>query len=146
MRTVYRRATRIPAQVCGVSTAHLTNQKTWGVPPQPLADQMLWHRACSKAWHDVPCFVYLQFDSAGTLLYVGHTTQPDQRESLHRSSSPWSDQIARTEYELHPNVWVARAHEEHAIKTMAPLYNVVHSPDRASAKARLAELDEQVAS
>ena len=87
-----------------------------------------------------PHFVYRQFDGEGRLLYVGATRQPEQREREHSTRSVWWPLVDRTEYEMHVCKALAWAHEQHAIRTEAPLFNQVSSADRDSAHARLVGL------
>lgn len=138
---------RIAPMLDGRSTADLPVQKTHGWLGHMTTEQQdRWRRATSIAYGRRPFFVYRQFDADGRLLYVGCTSNPDQRARSHRISTPWRVQIAETTHEMHPTRWVAEAHEAHAIATEAPLYNVVHSIDREAAQERLrklAELEQQ---
>lgn len=102
---------------------------------------MVWRAAQQIIHMDRPCFLYRQFDANDELLYVGLTTDPHQRHLRHRQDSPWAHLIDRTEYEMHPNLWVGGAHESLAIETEGPLYNVVHSADRESARERRKQLE-----
>lgn len=83
-----------------------------------------------------PHYVYRQFSSTGTLLYVGATADWSRREGDHLRNSPWRAEIARTEVTEYPSRDVALAYEALAIETEGPLYNQIGAPDGRAAKDR----------
>jgi hypothetical protein len=128
-----------PKKVDGIPTDDIPNRVGAWMEGLTREQQRRYHRACRLVYHGVPHFLYRHFDSEGTLLYVGVTITPHQRSIGHRSTSPWWSDVAHISYEMHPTAWVAWAHEEHAIKTERPLYNVAHSDDYAAASLRRRE-------
>lgn len=85
--------------------------------------------------------VYRLFDEAGELLYIGMTSNFEQRIRFHlepvsdrQARLPGADEIkARYHHhtlEPYPNEFVARKAERKAIKAEAPLLNRFHNPTR----------------
>lgn len=81
------------------------------------------HRRVAK--HRRHAYVYRVYDGWNQLLYVGFTASPHRRFIAHKCNSAWFPLMHRVEFESHPTVWVARAHEEHAIRTERPVFNYV---------------------
>ena len=71
-------------------------------------------------------YVYRMWDKNGVLLYIGKSNNPLNRWKQHRKK-PWFEQVARFEYEPHPDEASAYAAEREAIKTEHPLYNIVNN-------------------
>lgn len=67
-------------------------------------------------------FVYRYFDSAGCLLYVGVTCDPEKRHREHRRK-PWFRLAARKTVEAYPTRSQALAAETAAIRHEAPIHN-----------------------
>lgn len=76
-----------------------------------------------------PSSVYRIYDSAGTLIYVGMSYEPDVRVRVQRREKPWGHEIARHEVDWHPNRQTAQQAEERLIKERQPRYNVTHTPE-----------------
>jgi predicted GIY-YIG superfamily endonuclease len=132
--------TRIAPFVDGVSTADLPLQTTYGYTGcLSRAEHLLWRRACQLAYDALPHWVYWHFAADGRLLYVGSTTNLDERTGQHRYSCWWGDveRIVSTRFETRT---AGLAAEAAAIKAGRPLYNVQHNPDAELARARLAEV------
>lgn len=67
-------------------------------------------------------------DAAGRLLYVGITTNIDQRFPVHRNEKAWWPDVADVQLEVLPDRKTLEQAEQVAIKTERPLYNVVGNP------------------
>src|SRR5690349_9262135 len=80
--------------------------------------------------------VYRVYDRAGTLLYIGSTSEIGQRKAIHmsdRSSAiAWPMQRCAARWDLtpYPDMESAKAAEREAIKTEAPHLNRQHNPTR----------------
>lgn len=70
-----------------------------------------------------PTALYRLFDEAGRLLYIGITTNPEQRFSSHASTAPWWPLVADKKVEWLSNRQGAERAEVEAIKAEGPLYN-----------------------
>jgi prevent-host-death family protein len=75
--------------------------------------------------HDLnqPTALYRLFSAAGRLLYVGISSNPDERLKQHASTAPWWKEVASHAVERHPDRAAAAAAELEAIKTEGPQYN-----------------------
>lgn len=82
------------------------------------------------------CAVYRVYDIAGRLLYIGSSTDPDQRMVAHRSAQPWSAQIHDVEVIWYPDEPAARNVERQAIEAEAPRYNVEFTDRRPDTTRR----------
>lgn len=71
--------------------------------------------------------LYRQFNSEGTLLYVGVSFSAVYRTSQHRKNSPWYREIANIKIEHYETRQEALDAEILAIKFEKPLYNKIHS-------------------
>ena len=69
-------------------------------------------------------YLYRHWDKCGTLLYLGISNCVAARTACHRSRSPWSSKISRTEIEEFQSRQEALAAETKAIATEAPLFNL----------------------
>jgi hypothetical protein len=72
---------------------------------------------------DRPTALYRLTDAAGRLLYVGVTTDPEERFRKHESLSPWWPLVAARAVDWQTNRPAALAAEATAIRDEAPLYN-----------------------
>jgi predicted GIY-YIG superfamily endonuclease len=82
-------------------------------------------------------FIYRIFDKEDQLLYIGYSTQPENRIGLHsalssQSPTSWeiSRRMARYSIEEFKTKELARAAERRAIEEEAPLLNHQHNPKR----------------
>ena len=66
--------------------------------------------------------VYLMYDEAGALMYVGCTKNLEQRKKLLRSASPWYERVDRIETEEFATSEVAGAVEHALIRFLKPIY------------------------
>lgn len=73
------------------------------------------------------CYVYLAYDKAGTLLYVGISNTWPYRWQQHQQK-PWFDEVARLDLERYPTRGEAERREVHLIRTQRPRYNIQHQP------------------
>lgn len=72
--------------------------------------------------------VYRAFDEVGRLLYVGCTSNPQNRFGCHRShGSKWLPYAASTAWDTFPTREEALLEEARAIRVEAPRFNVVTS-------------------
>jgi excisionase family DNA binding protein len=71
-----------------------------------------------------PCFLYRHYAQDGALLYVGISSQPTVRLEVHRSASPWFEQITTVKIEKFPNRKAALAAEHRAIRDEKPRHNL----------------------
>lgn len=78
-----------------------------------------------------PTALYRLRNSQGELLYVGISATPPQRWGKHAAEKEWWPEVADLSLEWFDTRTEARAHEEAAIKTEKPRYNVVHN-DKAA--------------
>lgn len=74
--------------------------------------------------------VYRLYDIAHTLLYIGESDDPGEREGWHRATQPWGRRIHHRSDEWYGSVEDAYRAETEAIETERPLYNVAKSPYR----------------
>lgn len=72
--------------------------------------------------------LYRHFGKSGELLYVGISLHPIARQSQHRRSAAWYQDIVSVTFEWHATRGEAEEAERLAIQTESPLYNVVHRP------------------
>lgn len=70
--------------------------------------------------------LYRLHDAEGVLLYVGITSDPQQRFSAHKQDKPWWPDVARKSIEWYDTRADAELAEEAAIKIKSPRYNIVH--------------------
>ena len=70
-----------------------------------------------------PVWVYRVYDDVGRLIYVGQTTYPDVRFTIHRCQSWWHSQIADVRWEEHCCRASAVRAESAAIATELPRWN-----------------------
>jgi hypothetical protein len=73
----------------------------------------------------VPTDLYRYFDKDDRLLYVGISFHAAARASQHKADKPWWPQSVRMEIEHLPTREAALAAEANAIRTEAPLHNVM---------------------
>lgn len=73
-----------------------------------------------------PHFLYRLLDSAGDLLYVGCTVDPERRLTEHRRKS-WGSEIAAWQVDEFRDAHSAFAAERDAIATESPRYNAMHN-------------------
>jgi predicted DNA-binding transcriptional regulator AlpA len=71
--------------------------------------------------------VYRLYDSAGTLLYIGSSYNPERRYRDHYPK-PWWPLVARREEEWHPSKEAAYVVEMTAIAAEAPVHNEMGTP------------------
>jgi predicted GIY-YIG superfamily endonuclease len=72
-------------------------------------------------------YLYRLWDDADRLLYVGISKSAIHRLHEHLTEQPWAEQVAKQTIERHETRQEALAAETLAIKSEAPLYNVVHN-------------------
>jgi hypothetical protein len=70
-----------------------------------------------------PCVLYRQFNTEGALLYVGISQDNTKRQTVHRATSPWGEEIDRVTTEIFPTRLDALKAEASAIKDESPKYN-----------------------
>lgn len=80
--------------------------------------------------------LYRLFDAAGTLLYVGISSDPKVRWINHAGEKAWFPQVATTTFEWFDTRSSAEAAEVVAIKTEKPLHNIIHNVTRSTAASR----------
>lgn len=75
-------------------------------------------------------FTYIHWAECGRALYVGRTSNPENRIRTHRSShstgtgrSRWWPVVARIEWFRHACDWDARQHETALIEQLSPTFN-----------------------
>lgn len=72
-------------------------------------------------------YLYRHYNEEGTLLYVGKTITPGKRQSAHRRTSDWWEEVRMITIEprhgTEPDILLA---ETDAITTERPLYNKLH--------------------
>lgn len=68
--------------------------------------------------------VYRIYDTAGRLLYVGISTNPEGRLAQHRCRQPWGRDVAAVEVAWFADREAAKSAEAHAIRDENPLYNL----------------------
>lgn len=72
-----------------------------------------------------PAYVYRVYDPAGTLIYVGCTTDLETRIRTHATGTWWAPQAARVKARVYPTVREARAVESEAIRDEKPRWNMM---------------------
>lgn len=85
-----------------------------------------------------PTSVYLYFDSADILVYVGVTSRGIARQREHNTDKEWWSFVARQEVEHYPTRAQALRRERDLIELLTPPFNSVHNPNRAAREAYLA--------
>lgn len=70
--------------------------------------------------------LYRYFDSDGQLLYVGITGDQLKRQSQHRRSSKWFDQVSSAQFQHYTSRAEAAAAEVRAIQEENPIFNHQH--------------------
>lgn len=92
-----------------------------------------------------PTSVYLYFDSAGILIYVGITSRGINRQREHEKSKPWWGFTNRQEIEHYSSRAEALNREKFLISTYCPPFNTQHNPNMGAMDAylRLASADGQ---
>lgn len=76
--------------------------------------------------------LYMFFDKADVLLYVGVAFDPPTRWVVHAREKPWWSQVSRKEVVWYPNRAVALTAENDAILIRSPRYNVAGAPRTAT--------------
>lgn len=76
--------------------------------------------------------VYMLFDRARDLLYVGITSRGPTRLVEHYRLKPWFNQVARVEFERYMTREISAARETFLIKALHPLHNIVHNASARS--------------
>ncbi|MGA0615617.1 integrase arm-type DNA-binding domain-containing protein [Paracoccus sp. KR1-242] len=84
------------------------------------------HYQALMAQREQQTTVYRYYDAEDRLLYVGCSARPFHRVTNHKDK-PWMNDVARATFERFPNFWLARQSEAEAIRSEAPLYNVLHN-------------------
>lgn len=79
---------------------------------------------------DKPTALYRLYDSAGRLLYIGISYQPDVRFEQHSESKSWWPEVARREVQWFDDRPTAAAAEAIAVRTEDPEHNGTYSPRR----------------
>lgn len=80
-------------------------------------------------------YLYRFYNTAGRLLYVGISNNPDRRWDEHEDDKPWWGEVEDQTSERVGTMREALDAEEDAIRRERPLYNVVHNgdnPDRVA--------------
>jgi predicted GIY-YIG superfamily endonuclease len=72
--------------------------------------------------------VYRLFDAADRLLYIGVSLNPYLRLSHHQSQQEWGSEVVRTELAEFESREAVLEAEATAIRTEAPVYNVIGVP------------------
>jgi predicted GIY-YIG superfamily endonuclease len=81
--------------------------------------------------------LYRLYDSAGELLYIGVTSNPQVRWGQHKSEKPWWPQVARKTLEWLPTRDEALDAEPRAIVSERPRYNKQHALPHVSEEAAI---------
>lgn len=78
-----------------------------------------------------PHWLYRMYDVQGALLYIGQTTNPQQRIRAHRANSdaPWAADVVRVRWDCVGNRWDALRLEKEAIQEERPRHNRAHNPE-----------------
>lgn len=76
--------------------------------------------------------LYRLTDSAGRLLYVGISGDPERRWSEHAADKPWRPEVVESTVEWFDNGRLALAAEATAIRAEKPVHNVVHNSKRVA--------------
>ena len=74
-----------------------------------------------------PTALYRFYDSLGSLLYIGITSNITSRLVQHERAQPWWRLVARVEVEHHSNRAAALSAEQAAIYAESPRFNKVHA-------------------
>lgn len=85
--------------------------------------------------------VYRVFDKTGRLIYLGATSNLDQRLDAHRTQAWWFSLLDRVETEPHPTMTEAFAAERTAIHAEKPAFNLHGGGGQAGARRRLTDAD-----
>lgn len=80
--------------------------------------------------------LYRLFDAAGTLLYVGISSDPKVRWINHAGKKDWFPQVAATTFQWFDTRASAEAAEVEAIKAERPLHNIIHNVARSAPASR----------
>ena len=83
--------------------------------------------------HTARTALYRLYDSGGVLLYVGITNMPNVRFAAHQGK-PWWKQVASKEIEWFEARQPAAQAEVLAIRHEQPVYNVINSSQRTTAR------------
>ena len=86
--------------------------------------------------------LYRLFDAAGRLLYVGISSNPEERLKSHASTAPWWPLVANRDIAAYPSRGAAEDAETEAIKTEQPLYNRAQSATPMNLTRDFADLTE----
>lgn len=84
----------------------------------------------------VPTAVYRHFDEDGLLLYVGCTSDPDNRARTHQRNAVWSLWAVDQTVEWYDSRLDGEAAETAAIESEQPIFNVTHN-DRGSRRRQV---------
>lgn len=74
--------------------------------------------------------VYLLYEEAGELLYVGITDRGPVRLVEHHRSKPWFPAVVRVEFERYATRADSERREKFLISSRAPRHNVIHNQGR----------------
>lgn len=85
-----------------------------------------------------PTSVYLYFDRANVLLYVGITSRGPLRQHEHNTDKDWWTYVARQQVEHYATRAEALQRERELITLLSPPFNSKHNPDRDARQAYLA--------
>lgn len=88
-----------------------------------------------------PGVVYRCFDAGGRLIYVGATSNLEQRLNAHRTRAWWYSLLERIDTEPHPTMEAAYAAEKVAIQEETPVFNLRCSGGEATVHGRLTASD-----
>lgn len=72
--------------------------------------------------------VYRFYDVAGSLLYIGYSSELLTRLTGHRLQSPWFPKVATVKVEHYATREEAKLAEKAAIECERPRYNINHKP------------------
>lgn len=75
--------------------------------------------------------VYRCYSADGELLYIGSTSDLDQRMEGHQYTSFWRAHVARVRIQIAPDRFTARAIEAAAIRGENPRFNIQHRRPRS---------------
>lgn len=81
--------------------------------------------------------LYKLYDAVGHLLYVGITDRGPARLVEHYRHKEWFPLVNRVEFERYPTRDAVLKREEEAIKTLRPLFNIVHNQARREQNPRV---------
>lgn len=77
--------------------------------------------------NDRPHILYRFWDSRDVLLYVGISVDSASRIANHMRDQPWWSEVETIKFTTYPNRKAALEAEAEMIRTLKPLYNVVHN-------------------